>query len=710
MIQDKQLGRKQFSFAVIADSHLNPDEVECNSPFPVNKLANRRMRYVIADLNQQDIDFVLHLGDLIHPVPAVEDLYLEAADRFKDQLTNLAPPMHLVPGNHDIGDKPMHWAPAGSITSKYVELWRDNFGPDYYSFSHDSCQFIIINAQLCNSGLTVEDEQEEWLQQELKNNRDKRIFISTHYPPFLHHAKEQEHYDNIAEPARQRLLDYCTHYGVEALFAGHVHNFWYLKHEQMSCYLLPSTAFVRQDYSEMLQAPPSAPEFESGRNDFAKLGYFLVHVYEQGHVVQMVRTYGSQQDEKYATRTTNKRISLASPRETRINPLGFDLRGEWANSRGIAPSGGLDEFDRKHVYNDYPLLGLTEMGTRKLRVPFQDLRNEQARTRMADYLTLGHEFVLFSFGLPGEEDISLVDNYCELLSGWEITTRISELTERKESYVKFVETSPIPVYLGKMWEHTNDHDGDKPYYHVINHGFTLEDEELLAELIKSFDVCPGLVFRLCADDNPHSFITEAATIGKKFNCPLSIHIRLAGANPAVSQDDDTFVTNRLLEAVISALPHTRLTLFADTLVDVDRGYFPRRGVLDDLCNPRIAAKTLMHLNGALNTYLQDSPDKIATATMEGVNWLSLATPQEAVAIALPTKQVANTITIPDGLFSTIHKCIDLISGEIFSNDVKQPTIQSTVSHTGNPFLLLGERVRGQTKEHLQQKAEVEEVP
>ena len=72
-MQPQDLGKRLFTFAVIADSHLNQDELDCNSPFPVNKLANRRMRHVVHDLNRRDVAFVVHLGDLIHPVPAVKE-------------------------------------------------------------------------------------------------------------------------------------------------------------------------------------------------------------------------------------------------------------------------------------------------------------------------------------------------------------------------------------------------------------------------------------------------------------------------------------------------------------------------------------------------------------------------------------------------------------------------------------------------------------
>ena len=111
---------KLFSFAVISDTHVNPDDDQCNSPFPVNARANRRFRHVVSDLNQREIDFVVHLGDLVHPVPDTGDLYGLAADAYRRIVSDLNVPIHAVPGNHDIGDTPIKGAPR----------WPNNAGYD----------------------------------------------------------------------------------------------------------------------------------------------------------------------------------------------------------------------------------------------------------------------------------------------------------------------------------------------------------------------------------------------------------------------------------------------------------------------------------------------------------------------------------------------------------------------------------------------------
>jgi metallophosphoesterase superfamily enzyme len=82
----QELGPRLFTYAAITDTHLNQGEDECNSPYQVNRLANARMRRVFADLNRRDLAFVINLGDLVHPVPAIPHLFEEAATRFHEQV------------------------------------------------------------------------------------------------------------------------------------------------------------------------------------------------------------------------------------------------------------------------------------------------------------------------------------------------------------------------------------------------------------------------------------------------------------------------------------------------------------------------------------------------------------------------------------------------------------------------------------------------
>ena len=135
------LGRVLTPFAVVSDSHVNPSDDRCNSPFPVNRRANRRFRYAIRQLNTLPIEFVIHLGDLVHPVPESGAAYAEAADAYRRIVDELKVPIPVLPGNHDIGDTPIDGAPAHPTTAASIAAWAAEFGAQYQAFSAHGLRF-----------------------------------------------------------------------------------------------------------------------------------------------------------------------------------------------------------------------------------------------------------------------------------------------------------------------------------------------------------------------------------------------------------------------------------------------------------------------------------------------------------------------------------------------------------------------------------------
>ena len=91
------LGGRLFTIGVITDTHLNQGEEDCNSPFEVNKLANARMRHVVRELNGQDLAFVINVGDLIHPVPAVPAVIERIDGDTRLRLSPTSGPVVLTP-------------------------------------------------------------------------------------------------------------------------------------------------------------------------------------------------------------------------------------------------------------------------------------------------------------------------------------------------------------------------------------------------------------------------------------------------------------------------------------------------------------------------------------------------------------------------------------------------------------------------------------
>ena len=626
---EKAAGPRLFSFAVIADTHLNQNETDCNSPFEVNRLSNRRLRHVIHDLNRRDLARVFHLGDVVHPVPSMGELYADSARRFFEQVEHLRPPLHVIPGNHDVGDKPIPWGPAGTVNPEFLDAWTEHFGEQYFRVSQDGITFLGINAQVIGSGLPLEVEQQRWLEDTLTSLQGERMFLFSHYPPFLTDESETEHYDNLGASGRQWLLQLITDSGVEALFAGHVHNFWYNRHAGCDCYLAPSTAFVRQDYSEMFRVPPGP---EHGRNDAPKLGYFVVHVFEQGHTLEVVRTYGTEADaDAQAVPAVATVQPSATPRPRTV--LGFDLRQDWTERVQVPPSGGLDEFDRKTVRNDYGLMALLEMGVRKLRVPLSDVLEPKRRSRLEDLAHLGFEFTTYSFGTPEAAQLAEIQPHLSLLCNWEIAWPQSRLHELDSAVLRSLSKAGISLFFSPLRSKAEILRTQKKYYHVINHGFTIRDEAIAdvleqPELREHFQ---GYVLRLgLEDDSPWQAGQLAQDIEVQTGLRASAHLRLSGDNPADPVQNPQQLCERLAEAVFSGWAHSGVTFFCDTFADNDRGYFPRSGVVDRLYNPQPGFHVVRNLHAALEGV--DAPQNPHAYEQDGVTVFHAATASGSVAL------------------------------------------------------------------------------
>ena len=120
-----------------------PLKKSLQTSFDVNKYSNSRFEFVVDCLNKLELDFVLNLGDLVHPTPFTGEYDL-AATRYKEISSKLRHRQFCIPGNHDVGDKPSRWMPSRSVSNESISAYIGQFGKDYFSFSHKNSTFIMM--------------------------------------------------------------------------------------------------------------------------------------------------------------------------------------------------------------------------------------------------------------------------------------------------------------------------------------------------------------------------------------------------------------------------------------------------------------------------------------------------------------------------------------------------------------------------------------
>jgi len=591
---NKSLGKYLFSFAVLGDTHVNHEEGNSTSPFACNQLADGRLRYAVGRLNQMKPEAVVHLGDFVNPVPHL-DTFKTACNNFKTIYANLDAKSYLVPGNHDIGDKSVDWMPAGHVCSEYIEQYRSVFGKDYYSFDCNNIHGIVINSSLINSGNREEKRQQEWLESNLKDNSGKRIFIFSHYPPFLFKADEKGHYDNMDNPGRQWLLKILDEYKIEGFIAGHVHNFFYNQLSHTRCYVLPSITFVRHDFSELFKKNPTE-DMEHGRDDKAKFGFLMIKVYENGHVPHLIRTYGKTLPD-HKIESPDCMSETFHSQEISDSGVGLDLRHPWSEIVDIAPGGAVDEFERKRVRNDYSLLAIWEAGVKKLRIPLQDLIDDNYRQRVTDLSKIGHEFSVYNYGLPTKSELFTIKKLHKNIHSLELVLKWTQL-EETISFCKEAEFG-IPVYFSPLRNFLQKDNDVKHFKHLISHGFIPDDKEWIEEIFakdEKKEVVKGIVFRLPRKLTNWESFEKCSQLADLFTCKAKIIVQLCSENLAESFINENDNANLAAKMIAASYSFENIEIYHDTFIDVDRSYFCRTGLYDRFYNPRPAGNVFRNLH------------------------------------------------------------------------------------------------------------------
>lgn len=575
-----------FTVALLADTHINPVDGESGSPWRSNRLANARARWAVAALNADEPKMVFHLGDMVHPLPN-QASYAKAANRFQSIFDNLDAPLHCLPGNHDIGDKPGDWMPAHPVTSKALETYRATFGSLWQSVDHGRCRFILHCNPILGSGLPEDDAQWDWLEAQLANAGDRRVFFLTHYPLFLTEVDEPEHYDNLAWPARARLRGLLIEHQVEAVFAAHVHTIFHtsLAPEPNIAlqHVLPSVSAMRLDYSYLFRSPPGAKQ-EHGRNDAQKLGYYLLDVLPEGYRIRFRRSDGcalpEQQSHFDPGAFEGYREDLAK------RPIGVDLRHGWAETVAVPYSGVVDEFRRKYVRNDYFIIALQEAGIRDLRLPVGDLRDPFMRSRLRDLGQLGHRFQIFTIDDPDAEILSAMSEI-PAISRVEVIARPEALASRLEGWRSALAPDGPALFASRLWSSADIEAEAVNFSHGIGHGFFADDTDLMKTISHLAD---GAVVRVPARKDPAKILASLAQSPLR---QLVLYVVMASDNPAQLESDERAQRERIAAAVNAARSCSfPVGVMIDTFDDHDRGYYPRHGLYDAQFNPRLSAKYL----------------------------------------------------------------------------------------------------------------------
>lgn len=587
MIDRSNVTPPLFEFVVLADTHYVLPEKADLGEFETRRFQTARIGEALRLARALEPRFVLHLGDMVQEFPGTRD-YPEALRQAKQQLDAAGLSMRHVAGNHDIGDKPDPTTAAPWTTTDFLDHYHEHIGPSWFSFDEQDVHFVVLNTSIMNSGLEAAATQWEWLESDLSAHAHRRTVISYHIPAFLMSADEPSlgHYDNVAEPARSRLVELLDRQDVHVVFAGHSHFAFLNEHAGTPQYVVPSTSTTRPGFSELFSSgPPSA----QGHNDADKLGLFLVRVYDDDFRINFLRTHGPA-----ATGVPDDDRSILLPatsRELTTSQLGVTLRHPLANFAEVPIT--FPSTVRQPVRNDYPLLSLLELGATMVRVPGLELEDERLRERHRILRSHGFGTVATYMWEPGPSlpkhaahVRDIVDVVEIQVAGDgplpdEVLAAVDELSDALDVPIALCQVALAEIRSVQM--HRRQRFGYQP--------------SSLPAIEARLDAADSEVDRLVCHVEDRDDLWELVE-GLRSPAPLTgravdvlVEVGLRGLCADAWLACETLVA---LASVRGARVHI------DTLMELDRTMDVRGGLLDRMCNPQPSFRVIQSLNTVLH--------------------------------------------------------------------------------------------------------------
>jgi len=173
----RQAQSRTFSFVHASDSHIAPENVD----------RFRRFRRMTDSLGPA---FVLMGGDLVRDAMSQSEANARAYfDLFAAEAKSFRTPMWTIPGNHDhygIIRSRSHADPANPLYNR--GMYRQYFGPDYYSFTYGGIHFIGLNTISRDDSAyygDVDSVQMEWLKRDLSHVPATMPIVTFNHIPMI---------------------------------------------------------------------------------------------------------------------------------------------------------------------------------------------------------------------------------------------------------------------------------------------------------------------------------------------------------------------------------------------------------------------------------------------------------------------------------------------------------------------------------------------
>ena len=230
-------------FLQLSDVHVGAED---------NRPHHRRLAAAVALANALRPAFVIDTGDVAtHPVYAARPEHLAELAEYGRYVSALDMPLHVVPGNHDIG----YFEPGDNTTWGDGQLWADSdelepvfeqeIGPLDQAFESHGFRFVLVNN---NPAVTkgpgaLSPSQLQFLAGELMKGQTTFVFC--------HVELLEQGTGPLWGEAANSVAALCREHGVPAVSYGHRHRLHLVKRDRTLYIMCPDLKVPGHD--EVLQ-------------------------------------------------------------------------------------------------------------------------------------------------------------------------------------------------------------------------------------------------------------------------------------------------------------------------------------------------------------------------------------------------------------------------------------------------------------------------
>jgi predicted phosphodiesterase len=180
-------------------------------------------------INLMRPDFTITVGDLVEGYVDNDTVIRNEFEWFDAMANRFDAPFFYVAGNHDVS---VTW----KDNDRMLRIWRQRYGPDYYSFIYRDVLFLCLNSN-DQGHYVLREQQQAWALKTLDDHRSARWTIVICHDP-LWEYKWDTGWSAIEAALGERPY---------TVFSGHYHRYAKFRRNERDYYILAATGGGTQD-------------------------------------------------------------------------------------------------------------------------------------------------------------------------------------------------------------------------------------------------------------------------------------------------------------------------------------------------------------------------------------------------------------------------------------------------------------------------------